>query len=334
MPTRTDGWWPIGRFTIKTESLRDPFHVNVLSGDPLDRLAHLRNREDWIDEILADTATRFVPTQGVRSLFDLKDHPRAVFLGSADLESLGPRNEPAVFLGEFRKRHYFCVSLAEERPGPPGTEFRDLRGFASVIEPWEASLLAYARAMNNWHRNHRFCARCGSETRPINAGHARLCQSETCARHHFPKVDPAIIVLVSDGERCLLGRQAAWPEGRYSTIAGFVEPGESLEDAVRREVLEETGVQVESCRYHSSQPWPFPSALMLGFTARARTAAIDLLDGELAEARWVSRDDIVSGKVMLAPRLSIAYALIRHWFDSEPGARLDEIDASGPPVWR
>ncbi|MGD8483113.1 MAG: NAD(+) diphosphatase, partial [Gammaproteobacteria bacterium] len=141
-------------------------------------------------------------------------------------------------------------------------------------------------------------------------------------------------VLVSDGERCLLGRQASWPEGRYSTIAGFVEPGESLEDAVRREVLEETGVRVSDVTYHSSQPWPFPSALMLGFLARAETREIELLDGELAEAKWISREDIRSGHVILSPPVSIAYALIRHWFDSRPGSRLDELPASGPEVWR
>ena len=139
---------------------------------------------------------------------------------------------------------------------------------------------------------------------------------------------------MSRGDRCLLGRQNSWPEGRFSTIAGFVEPGESLEDAVCREVYEETGVRVSKARYHSSQPWPFPSSLMLGFLARAETEEIALVDGELAEARWVTREDIRRGEVRVPPSISIAYALIRHWFDAEPGQDLAGLDASGPPVWR
>jgi NAD+ diphosphatase len=308
--------------------------VNPLAGSPLERLGHLRSRQDWVDGVLGNEETRFVPTQGARNLFDLKDTPRAALLRAPEVESLEVNRESFVLLGALNQQHFFSVPVEERISAPESMEFRDLRGFASILEPWEASLLAYARAMANWHRHHRFCARCGSPTGPASAGHARVCQAADCARHHFPKVDPAIIVLVSDGERCLLGRQASWPEGRYSTIAGFVEPGESLEDAVRREVLEETGVRVSDVTYHSSQPWPFPSALMLGFLARAETREIELLDGELAEAKWISREDIRSGQVILSPPVSIAYALIRHWFDSRPGSRLDELPASGPEVWR
>lgn len=324
----------ISPFTTKNETLKDAPHINFLSGSPLDRLGHLRGRDDWIEEILGHSETRFVPTRGARNLLVMSDRPRAALLRAVDVDAMGGGRESPIFLGEFAERHFFSV-LMEETALPPETmEFRDLRGMASLLEPWETSLLAYARAMANWHRNHGYCARCGSPTISVSAGHSRVCSSETCGRHHFPKVDPAIIVLVSDGDRCLLGRQADWPEGRYSTIAGFVEPGESLEDAVRREVREETGIRISAAHYHSSQPWPFPAALMLGFFADAASTEIELLDGELAEARWISRDDIRAGEVMLSPRVSIAYALIRHWFDSEPGASLDELTASGPPVWR
>lgn len=309
-------------------------HFNLLSGSLMDRLGHMRDRREWIDGLLASSDTRFVPTQGAHNLLDTGDRPRAALLPFAELQTAFGRFESPVLLGNLQDRHYFGVAVSEGAEAPAGLQFRDLRRFASVMEPWEVSLLAYARAMANWHRNHGFCARCGSVTMPASAGHSRVCLSEDCRRHHFPKVDPAIIVLVSDGPRCLLGRQAEWPEGRYSTIAGFVEPGESLEDAVRREVMEETGVQVSRARYHSSQPWPFPSSLMLGFLARAGSGEINLLDGELAEARWVSRDDIRSGEILLPPPVSIAYGLIRHWFDEEPGADLDGLGASGPPVWR
>jgi NAD+ diphosphatase len=147
-------------------------------------------------------------------------------------------------------------------------------------------------------------------------------------------VDPAIIVLVADAERCLLGRQASWPEGRYSTIAGFVEPGESLEAAVRREVFEEAGVLVAEVEYHSSQPWPFPSSLMLGFTARPAGDRIALRDGELEDARWVSRDDLASGRILLGPKVSIAYRLVEDWFDAAPGRSLAAEAEAGPWVPR
>ena len=135
--------------------------------------------------------------------------------------------------------------------------------------PKMRGLLAYARALSIWRSRHRYCGACGAPLVAVRAGHALRCTNGACAQESFPRIDPAIIVLVCDGERALLGRQASWPPGRYSTLAGFVEPGESLEDAVAREVFEETGVPVHDVRYHSSQPWPFPSSLMVGFQASA-----------------------------------------------------------------
>jgi NAD+ diphosphatase len=182
-----------------------------------------------------------------------------------------------------------------------------------------ASLLAYARALGLWRARHRFCGVCGAPNGPARAGHVMRCTRSGCCHETFPRLDPAIIVLVtsSDGERALLGRQASWPAGRYSTIAGFVEPGESLEDAVIREVEEETGVRVGDVQYDSSQPWPFPSSLMLGFRAVARTHEITLRDGELEDARWFSRADIAAGHPALPPAGAISARLIDGWFDSE-----------------
>jgi NAD+ diphosphatase len=157
-----------------------------------------------------------------------------------------------------------------------------------------------------------------------------VCTNPVCRHEQFPRIDPAIIVLVSDGPRALLGRQAAWPPGRYSTIAGFVEPGESLEDAVVREVAEETGVQVDQVEYHSSQPWPFPSSLMLGFTARASTFEVRLEDQELEDARWFTRADIERGTPKLPPPVSISFRLIEHWFDSASERPLKDLLAPAP----
>jgi len=194
----------------------------------------------------------------------------------------------------------------------------------------EAGLLGYARAIISWRRRHRFCGTCGAKTMSAKSGHVLVCSNPSCRHEQFPRIDPAIIVLVSDAERALLGRQAAWPVGRYSTIAGFVEPGESLEDAVAREVFEETGIEVDRIEYHSSQPWPFPASLMLGFTAHAVTTEVHLRDQELEDARWFTRADLASNGTLLPPRQSISYRLIEHWFDAGSDARLRDIQGSAP----
>jgi NAD+ diphosphatase len=155
------------------------------------------------------------------------------------------------------------------------------------------------------------------------------CSAEACGIEHFPRLDPAIIVLVTDGERALLGRQAAWPPGRYSTIAGFVEPGESLEDAVVREVLEETGVTVTEASYHSSQPWPFPASLMIGFNARAPGDAVPRADEELEDVRWFTREDIAAGTPKLPPTQSVSFRLIEDWYDAGAVVPLRQAPLAG-----
>jgi NAD+ diphosphatase len=181
----------------------------------------------------------------------------------------------------------------------------------------EGSVLAYARGMIWWHSRHRFCGVCGGPTESAEAGHVRRCLDAACATTHFPRTDPAVIMLVTDGERALLGRQKAWPKGQHSTLAGFVEPGECLEDAVAREVCEETGIRVEEVRYHSSQPWPFPASIMLGFTASAATTEIAVDTSELEDARWFERGWIRrhgdDDEFRLPRRDSIARHLIEDW---------------------
>jgi NAD+ diphosphatase len=197
-----------------------------------------------------------------------------------------------------------------------------LRDLVSRVSADDAALLAYGRAMVLWHRRHRHCGHCGARTIAAAGGFALDCSSPACGERTFPRLDPAIIVLVHRGDHCLLGRQRSWPEGRFSTLAGYVEPGESLEEAVAREVREETDVVVGDCRYLASQPWPFPASLMLGFHASARSSAIRLNDGELAEARWLSREDVGRGVVTLPPATSIAFHLIARWVEADGGAPL------------
>ena len=195
-----------------------------------------------------------------------------------------------------------------------------LRMIGPSLASEDASLGVHAVGIARWHEKHRFCATCGAPSEPAQAGHVRICTA--CAAHHFPRTDPAVIMLITDDQdRALLGRQPVWPEGRFSTLAGFVEPGESLEDAVRREVAEEVGVEVGEVRYAGSQPWPFPASLMLGFFGSAVTAhhgaEIRVDHDEIAEARWFTRDEVTemtaSADLLLPPNVSISRALIQAW---------------------
>ena len=193
---------------------------------------------------------------------------------------------------------------------------QSLRFIGPTIAPEDASLAVHAVGLARWHQTHRFCPRCGTETDVIKAGHVRVCPAD--GSEHFPRTDPAVIMLISDGaDRVLLGRQPVWPQGRFSTLAGFVEPGESLIDAVRREVMEEAGIAVGEVTYAGSQPWPFPSSLMLGFFGVATSFDITVDGDELEEARWFSRDEITeltaSGELILPPIVSISRWLVEEW---------------------
>jgi NAD+ diphosphatase len=303
-----------------------PRPPNIFAGPYLDRTSRPREDTQWLEELGPHGDALLVPVWQLRNLIDPGGGtPTARLLEWREAAPQVTRSDDLILLGEFRGRLCFAVEYTGDAPPrvPPEAEFHDLRGLGGTLPGDEAGLLAYARAMVHWRGRHRFCGSCGAPTASSRSGHLLKCTR--CGMQQFPRIDPAIIVLVSlgegDDERALLGRQAIWPPGRYSTIAGFVEPGESLEDAVIREVLEETGIEATTPAYHSSQPWPFPSSLMLGFTARARTIDIACRDGELEDARWFSREDLKAGKILLPPRQSISYRLIEDWLqaDVRPG---------------
>ena len=290
---------------------------NVFAGAFVDRIGERRKDPDWLAEALAEKKSRFVPVWGDRCLVG-GDPPTAVLLDKAAIERF-LNDDEAIFLGLFRDQPAFAVPIDRDVEAPFGElgEFKDLRFLGTVLPADEANLCAHARALSLWHDATHYCPRCGSASQSEPGGNTRRCSSPGCGQVLFPRTDPAIIVLVAKGHRCLLGRQSSWPEGRYSTIAGFVEPGESLEDAVRREVYEETNIRVGDVRYHSSQPWPFPSSLMLGFVAEAVTETISLNDGELEDARWFSREELASGEVGLPFRISIARRLVDDFISGE-----------------
>ena len=299
---------------------------NVFAAGSLDRQSHLRPDPARLESLLRSADSRVTLVWRTQSLVRLGDVPTAAQLALAQAP-LGAAAEdgdarPLVFLGARGERAYFALDVSDlddplsALPEVRDVEFQDLRQAAAIVEPEDGALLAYARAMMTWHQRHRFCGACGAPTESQQAGHLRRCTRAECAAEIFPRTDPAVIMLVCDGDWCLLGRQARWPPGVYSALAGFVEPGESLEDAVAREVMEEAGVAIEGCEYHSSQPWPFPSSIMLGFWATARRGEVRVDGSELEEARWLHRDQVLAQEVRLPPKLSIARRLIDDWLRS------------------
>ena len=296
-----------------------------------ERLGARRHDAAWLTAALADAGTRYVPVRGSTSSYRWNDGaPRALLLDAAFAELLKPEAFCCVLLGEIGGKPCFALGL-EEGAMLPDARHDDLRSVSALLPDDELALLGYARAMVYWQNQHRFCGRCGSFMSSKQAGHVRSC--EHCGTQWFPRIDPAIIVLVTDGERCLLGRQAVWPKGRYSTIAGFVEQCETLEAAVIREVREETDIQIGEPRYMSSQPWPYPSSLMLGFRAEAVSTAIRCNDSELEHAAWFTRQDIadaVDAGLMMPPTRSISYRLLRAWYEEEPGRSFATLKHSDP----
>jgi NAD+ diphosphatase len=292
---------------------------NFYASGPLDRAGHRRKSPDWLAERLRHPDTRIqLVWRSQHLVIDTAEGPRPIILTPALASDLIERAAEVVLLGLADDVAHFALDVsALETPlaalDLPEASFRDLRAVGPLIGRDEGAMLAYARGLMHWHARHRFCGVCGAPTESIDAGHVRRCTNPDCATSHFPRTDPAVIMLVEDGDKCLLGRQAVWTPGMYSTLAGFVEPGESLEDAVAREVFEETGIRVDSVCYHSSQPWPFPASIMLGFYAKALDRAIRVDETELEEAHWYSRAYLKDHPEMLPRRDSIARRLIEDW---------------------
>ncbi len=272
-----------------------------------DRVGRRRTDDAWLAETWADPATRVLPI--AKGRFPMSR-------GGTSPAWTTPRDAPdgqRLFLGEQGGVAHFAVLL----DAPLDDSWADLRLAGPSLSQAEASLLVHAVALAEWHRAHRFCPRCGSPLTVAAAGHVLTCSG--CGRQHFPRTDPAVIMLVTDAEdRALLGRQPRWPEGRYSTLAGFVDPGESLEDAVRREVAEEVGVEVGEVSYLGNQPWPFPASLMVGFFATALTTEIEVDEEEISEARWFTREQMraeaEAGTLLLPGGISISRTLVETWY--------------------
>jgi len=298
---------------------------NWFTSAELDRLAYRRTDGDWLTTHLKQPQTRFLVTWRSSHLFRATQPLSPAWLNGVEHSDLLDEAESVVLLGQCGQSVYFNLDLPTsvesypERFAPIG-QFADLYDAGTGQESADAALLAVARGLAYWHQRHIFCGTCGQPTQSDEAGHLRRCTSPTCGARFFPRTDPAVIVLVYDDERCLLARQSNWPARMYSVVAGFVEPGECLEETVKREVAEETGVEVTDVEYRSSQPWPFPSSLMFGFRARAVGVEIDLSDDELETAYWFTRRQLVDavgqGELRVPSRVSISYRLVEEWFDA------------------
>jgi NAD+ diphosphatase len=292
-----------------------PSQPNVYTGGTLDRAAYRRSDEPWMQSALEDPRSRFVLFWRGDALIEAGEVPKAAFVSRPDV------NAPWVFLGLQDHVPVFAADLsALDDPHALYSEasraFTDIRNLTSLLSADDATILATARGMLHWRAQTKFCARCGAPTEPVRGGYVLKCTSQ--GTEHFPRSDPAVIMLVTKGERALLGQSHKFPIERnmYSTLAGFVEPGESLEDSVRREVFEEVGVRVGAVSYHSSQPWPFPTSLMLGYHAEALTEEIVLEAEEMRDARWYTREEIAHHRELgfnLPRHDSIARRLIEDW---------------------
>src|SRR6516225_12223847 len=265
--------------------------IYCFGGNPLDRVSQRRQDAGWVASLLEDPATRVLPLHGLKPQIR---HSSAAALGWQSVEPWRPlidSGSTLILLGIRDGRAYFAIDATPaETPASEDTVLMDARAAAPTIESGEAAILAEARSLIDWHARHRFCAQCGTPSVVASGGWVRHCLN--CKAHHFPRVDPVVIMLAVSGERALLGRGRRRPGARFSCLAGFMEPGETLEDAVRREVREESGIRCGRVRYLASQPWPFPSTLMMGFLAEALTEEITVDPEELVEARWFARDEI------------------------------------------
>lgn len=299
----------------------------TFTGSRLDRAAHYRKDSDWLADKLKDPSSRFLSMHSLKGLIDLTGGPAIDWRGAADVRPFIDAGACVIFLGiaDFACHFAIDVSAIENPKKPPNADwgkFIDVRSIAGQLRPGDSGALAQARSMIDWHNRHGFCAVCGCSTKSVESGYSRKCENPDCKASHFPRTDPVVIMMITKGDKCLLGRGPHFPKGNYSCLAGFIEPGETIEQAVRREVFEEAGIKVGDVGYLASQPWPYPSSLMIGCSGEALSEEITIDSEELEDARWftkaqaiemLSHSETMTGEVRMPPALSLAHQLAKAW---------------------
>jgi NAD+ diphosphatase len=301
---------------------------HVFAGNPLDRSDVQRRDQQWLEAQAINPRSRFLPLWQLNVLIHCESETRLGWLSPAEIMRLKV-DIPPVFLGLLEGVAHFAIDVSElgdrrhELTLDQAWRFEEARAAATQLSPAEAGILAQSKAQLDWHRRNQFCSACGQWTVQGRGGHVRQCPA--CKAEHFPRTDPVVIMVVSDGNRCLLGqsRGRLSRTNTYSALAGFIDQGESIEEAVRREVREESGIEVGQVRYHSSQPWPFPSSLMIGCHAKALTTDIHKDDEEMTDVRWFDRGEVLLALKGENPHLrvpapiAIAHHLIKAWAEGE-----------------
>ncbi len=303
---------------------------SIMGISPIDRHAQIRHNTKALAEIASSPQSKYLIWVNDKIL--IANNNDSFFSYSQICDFITEQSE-LIYLGKEQKSHYFSYQLSTLPNGFNESELHSLRSIALLASHSEANLYFHSQGLFNWHKSHQFCANCGHKTHLTLAGHSRKCTNAQCGREHYPRTDPAVIFSVSNNQtpepEFLLARQASWDENRYSVLAGFVEPGESLENAVFREAYEEVGIDLHTTRYVASQPWPFPASIMVGFEAVTKTSEITLIDKEIEHAMWLNAKEItnqlLSGELKLPYSVSISWHLINRWYQSQTGNSLSTI---------
>ncbi|NQV21293.1 MAG: NAD(+) diphosphatase [Rhodospirillales bacterium] len=311
--------------------------LQLFSGSPIDRASHLRTNQKWMADSLIDPQTRYLPMRNLNALIVPSERPDAPmdigWQAPVEVAEFVGDGAICVFLGllDGAPRYAVDVSSMDDRHADSELarkgRFMDVRRIAPRLGNGIPAILAQARAMIDWQKRHGFCSTCGAPSKSAQGGYLRICTSEDCGAQHFPRTDPVVIMLAVRGDKCLLGRQPGFPPDMYSSLAGFMEPGECIAEAARREVMEEAGIVVGDVHYRDTQPWPFPSSLMIGCWAEAQTEEITIDGEELEDARWFGRDQVIAALenpsmtledqnwagLAVPPPMAIAHHLIKDW---------------------
>jgi NAD+ diphosphatase len=282
--------------------------------DKLDRASHLRERTAKLEQLKQTRDVKYVPVYHGRHIY-MNEHS-SFYRRSQPVDCLSES-----FLGFVGDQMWYSCPLddeqAEKLEQEVGKRFSSIRRYALKLNDELAHIALYSRGLDLWQRNRKYCHKCGTKNHLHSAGHKLLCENN---HEHFPHIEPAIIVLVTYKDKCLLGRKAIWPSNAYSVLAGFVEPGETIEEAVKREIFEESNINVHNVKYFGSQPWPFPASLMLAFTAEAENDDIKV-DDELEDVQWYTKPQLSEmlkeGYITIAPRYTVAHNLIVGWLEGQ-----------------